>query len=180
MTATDTHDSLVHAMSSPPRLPGAYRALLGLGMASLPAIRQGLTHPDAVVREHCCKLLDHLLVDDAVQDLIAMVDDADARVRVAALHALSCDRCKTDSCRPDQAVVLPLGIKLLHQDPDARVRAMAAELVGRWTHTNSDAATALARARDDDPSPAVRKKAGWYTPGGPIHRRTSPQSIRRS
>jgi hypothetical protein len=69
-------------------------------MASVPAIRQGLMHPDAVVREHCCKLLDHLLVDDAVNDLIAMLDDRDARVRVAALHALSCDRCKTDSCRP--------------------------------------------------------------------------------
>jgi HEAT repeat protein len=180
MPATDTYDSLVHALSSPPRRPGAYRELLGQGMTSLPAIRQGLRHPDAVVREHCCKLLDHLLVDEAVNDLIAMLDDTDARVRVAALHALSCDRCKTDSCRPDQAVVLPLGISLLHHDPDAHVRARAAELVGRWTHANSDAAAALTHARDNDPSPAVRKKAGWYAPGGPIHRRTSPQSIRRS
>ncbi len=57
---------------------------------------------------------------------------------------------------------------------------MAAELVGLWVHDHPDALAALIRSRDDDPSPAVRKKAGWFAPGGPIHRRTAPKPVRRS
>jgi hypothetical protein len=33
-------------------------------------------------------------------------------------------------------------------------------------------AEAPVKARDHDPEPAVRRKAGWYAPGGAIHRRT--------
>lgn len=95
--------------------------------------------------------------------------------RVAALHALSCDRCKPDAaaCRPDRAVLQPRAIQLLHHDPDPHVRAMATELVGLWVHSAPQAVAALVRAHDEDPSPAVRKKAGWYTPGGTVHRRTA-------
>ncbi|MEU7692753.1 HEAT repeat domain-containing protein [Microbispora hainanensis] len=58
-----------------------------------------------MVREQCCRLLDHLLVEEALDELTAMLDD---------------------------------------------------------------------------PSSAVRKKAGWYAPGGPIHRRTAPRPVRGS
>lgn len=60
---------------------------------------------------------------------------------------------------------------------DPQVRMRAAELLGLWVHENADAVAALLRSRDEDPSPAVRKKAGWYTPGGPIHRRTAPKGV---
>jgi HEAT repeat protein len=93
-------------------------------------------------------------------------------VRVAAVHALSCDRCKTGACAPEAALVLPPGLRLLRGDPDPHVRNYAAELVGRFVHSSSEAASALAEARDRDPSPAVRQKAGWYAPGGTIYRRT--------
>ncbi|WP_151476317.1 HEAT repeat domain-containing protein [Streptomyces albicerus] len=180
MPATETREeALVHALGSEPRRPAAFRELLRLGSDAVPAIRRGLAHPQDLVREQCCKLLDHLLVTEALGDLIAMLDDPSPRVRVAAIHALACDRCKSDSCRPDQAVVLPRGIRLLSQDPDAHVRNFAAELVGLSVHTHEEAADALVRARDNDPSPAVRKKAGWYAPGGSIHRRTAPRPARR-
>jgi HEAT repeat protein len=58
-------------------------------------------------------------------------------------------------------------------DPDPHVRAMAAELVGKFVHTDSRAVTALETARVQDPSPVVRKKAGWFTPGGTIYQRTA-------
>ncbi|WP_078492189.1 HEAT repeat domain-containing protein [Streptomyces yerevanensis] len=172
-------DALVHALGSEPRRPEAFRELMRHGPAAIPAIRRGLRHPQPRVREQCCNLLDHLLVPEVLDDLIAMLDDPAAPVRYAALHALSCDRCKTDACRPDSAVVLPLGIHLLHHDSDAHVRAMAAELVGRWVHTHPEAATALTHTHETDPSPMVRKKTGWYAPGGPIHRRTAPRPRRR-
>ncbi|WP_189320266.1 HEAT repeat domain-containing protein [Streptomyces flaveus] len=172
-------DALIHALGSEPRRPEAFRELMRHGPAAIPAIRRGLRHPQPRVREQCCNLLDHLLVPEVLDDLIAMLDDLAAPVRYAALHALSCDRCKTDACRPDSAVVLPCGIHLLHHDPDPHVRTMAAELVGRWVHTHPEAATALTYTHETDPSPMVRKKAGWYAPGGPIHRRTAPRPRRR-
>ena len=53
--------------------------------------------------------------------LITMTDDPDAQVRIAAFHALASDR-------------------------DAHVRAMAAELAGKFVHTDSRAVTALETA----------------------------------
>ena len=58
-------------------------------------------------------------------------------------------------------------------DPYQHVRAYAIELVGRWVHTHPEAEAAIIRARDHDTAPAVRKKAGWYAPGGTIHRKTA-------
>ena len=71
-------------------------------------------------------------------------------------------------------MVLPRAIRILHGDPDPHVRNFAVELVGVWVHTHPQALSALTQCRDSDPSPAVRKKAGWYTPGGPVFRRTAP------
>ncbi|MFI6465873.1 HEAT repeat domain-containing protein [Streptomyces sp. NPDC050538] len=172
--------ALVDALGSEPRRPGAFRELLRRGAAAVPAIREGLDHAHPLVREQCCKLLDELLVPEAVGELTARLDDPDARVRIAAVHALSCDRCKPDAaaCFPDRVALLPRAIRLLRQDPDPQVRARAVELVGLWVHSRPDAVAALLRARADDPSPLVRKKAGWYTPGGPVHRRTAPRPAR--
>jgi len=61
---------------------------------------------------------------------------------------------------------------VLRSDLDPQVRAYAVELVGRFVHGSSEAEDALVRACDYDPSPTVRKKAGWYAPGGTIYRRT--------
>ncbi|MEV5750365.1 hypothetical protein AB0L00_21315 [Actinoallomurus sp. NPDC052308] len=94
-------------------------------------------------------------------------------MRVAVVHALSCDRCRQDARRPAQGVVLPRAMRLLVVDPGPHVRAMAVELGFRYAHGSPDAATALARSRDHDPSPAVRKKAGWYAPDGTIRRKTA-------
>jgi hypothetical protein len=63
----------------------------------------------------------------------------------------------------------------LASDPDAHVRTYAAELVGKFVYTDSRAVTALETAHAQDPSPAVRKKAGWFTPGGTIYQRTVPR-----
>ena len=46
------------------------------------------------------RLFDHLVDTDSMSQLIAMADDPDARVRIAAFHALACDRCKDDICAP--------------------------------------------------------------------------------
>lgn len=170
---------LVTLLADPHRAFLAYTRLLTLGPEATEAVRDGLAQPDARVREYCCKILDHQMDADSIPALIGALADPCARVRIAAVHALACDRCKTDTCRPTAEVVLPQAIVLLAGDPSATVRAYAAELVGRWVHSQPAAREAITRAVGADPSPAVRKKASWYAPGGPIYRRTGPRGAAR-
>ncbi|WP_438484030.1 HEAT repeat domain-containing protein [Streptomyces sp. S186] len=167
--------ALVSCLGDPQRTVAAYRALLRRGRPALSAIRAGLRDADPAVREGCCRLLDHLVDTESMGELIAMADDPDARVRIAAFHALACDRCKGDSCAPGADRVLAPALDHLTSDPDPHVRAMAAELVGKFTHTDARATAALQTSQAGDPSPAVRKKAGWFAPGGAIYERTAPR-----
>jgi HEAT repeat protein len=150
----------------------AYKQLISLGTEACAPAREGLRHNNPQVRTRCCQVLDHLIDPDSIPALVGALEDPVEEVRVQALHALACDRCKDGSCRPAAASVLPRAITVLRGDTSARVRARAAELVGAWAHTHPDAAAALQAAASGDPSPAVRKKASWYAPGGPIYRRT--------
>ena len=65
----------------------------------------------------------------------------------------------------------------LETDDDPHVRAIALEVAGMWAHTDGRAVSALVRAHTSDPSAAVRKKAGWYAPGGTIYLRTQPRAV---
>ena len=162
-------------LAIPHHARGAHRALLGRGLDALPAVREGLHHHSADVRFWCCQFLDHFLVPEVMDDLIAMLDDPDSRVRCSALHTLGCDRCKEGVCRPEEAMVLPRAIALAVCDPNPHVRAHAIGLAGRWVHTNDDVEAVLLRAMKSDPSPAVRKKASWYVPGGAIYPADHPE-----
>jgi HEAT repeat protein len=180
MPAADTsYDSLLAELAIPHRAKAAYRQLQTAGREALPAVRRGLRHDNADVRYWCCQYLDRFLEPDILADLIAMLDDGDPRVRQTTLHTLACDRCKEGDCRPEAAMVLPRAIEMLTSDGDPHVRALAVEVVGQWVHTDARAAAALLAAQASDANPTVRKKAGWYTPGGPVHRTTLPKARRR-
>lgn len=176
----DDHDGWVRLLADPIRAQRAFWHLVLTGPEALDSVRRGLDSPIDDVRRWSTKAMDHLVDADGLSTLVRMLEDPDPGVRLEACHALACDRCKDDACRPDAAAVLPRAIEVMLDDPDAHVRAYAIELVGRWVHTHPEAETALIRCRDHDPSPAVRKKAGWYAPGGTIHRRTAPSRSRRA
>lgn len=169
---------LVDALADPHRCFQAYQMLRRLGPAASAAAKRGLRHPNEQVREYCCQVLDHLMDADSASALIDALDDPAERVRLAAAHALACERCKDGAWRPLAALVLPRAIALLAGDESAHVRAMAAELVGMWVHSEPAACTAIERAASADPVASVRKKAAWYAPGGIIYRRTKPRPHR--
>src|SRR5262245_11798256 len=169
------YEVFIGRLAIPHHASPAYRVLLSAGLDALPAIREGLSQKSAEVRYRCCLFLDHFVTREAMDDLVTMLDDPDPRVRCSALHALGCDRCKEGSWGPEEAKVLAPAVALLASDPDAHVRAHAIGLVGRWVHSNPAAESALLRVKTSDPSPAVRKKAGWYLPGGTIYRKTVPK-----
>ena len=168
---------LVTLLADRHRAYRAYTRLLALRPEeAAAAARDGLAHPDERVREQCCRILDHLMDADSIPLLIGALADPCERVRIAAVHALACDRCKTGACRPAPEAVLPTAVGLLAGDPSALVRAYAAELVGQWARSHPAARDAITRAAAHDPSPSVRKKASWYAPGGTIYERTAPRT----
>jgi hypothetical protein len=164
----------VDRLGDPVRVQRAYWHLVLSGPEALPAIRIGLRSDDSAVRRYCTRALDHLVDETSFPILIEMLADREPTVRVEAIHALACDRCKETGCRPSPTEVLDRAIDLLLHDRDTHVRANACELVGRWVHSHVAAVEALIQSNEQDPSPAVRKKAGWYAPGGTIFRKTAP------
>lgn len=173
--ASEGFEGWVEQLADPLRAKRAYWHLVLTGRDALPAVRAGLGDANADVRAYCAQALDRLVDEESFPLLVQLLDDTDGRVRWHALHALACDRCKETACRPSKAEVLGPAILRLREDPSRHVRAIAAEVVGRWVHEDEAAATALIEARDLDPEPTVRKKAGWYAPGGSIHRKTAPR-----
>lgn len=176
----DIGRALIEQLAIPHRRRAAVRALLEMGYAASRLAIEGLRHEDAGVRRGCCEFLDHYLVPEALPPLIELLDDLHPRVRLLALHTLACDRCKEGDCRPEEKEVLPKAIRLLKEDPSPHTRAMAIEVIGNFVHTSAVAEKALVDAKSHDHSPAVRKKAGWYAPGGTIHIRTAPRPRRGS
>ena len=172
--ATD-YVAWVARLSDPLRASRAYSHLVRSGPDARSAVVQGLRSDDASTRRHCARVLDHVVDESSFPALIRLLDDTDPLVRVEAIHALACDRCKDDACRPAASAVLPKVMSVLANDTDPHVRAYAVELVGRFVHTHAAAEQAIVDAAEDDASPAVRKKARWYTPGGTIHTRTRPR-----
>lgn len=171
--------ALLSDLAIPHRAKIACGRIWMLGRDAVKVAEAGLGHEHPDVRLYCTLLLDRLAGTDSFALLLPLLDDPDARVRSRALHSLACDRCKGDDVEVlDKLTVLPLALRALRDDLDAHVRAMAVEVVGAWVHTDPTAADALALACDSDPSPAVRKKASWFAPGGPIYLRTQPRRAR--
>ena len=170
----DDFEGWVSLLASPHRASQAYWHLV-LSPIALPIVREGLKSSNAEVRRHCARVLDHLADEASFEQLLDVLGDPDPQVRGEVLHAIACDRCKGEVCTPEKEQVLPRAIDLLREDSDKYVRSMAAEVVGKWAHEDNTASDALAAARDLDPEPSVRKKAGWFAPGGTIYRKTAPK-----
>lgn len=170
--------ALIRDFAAPHRAKQAWWRLLAMGEAALPAVQAAMDDANADVRLHCVRFLDHFPTPDFVEDLARLARDPDARVRVMAVHALACDHCKPDKCAPSTSLTLPLALDLARNDPDPLVRAMAVGLLGKAVHQARAAVDMLRELHAHDLSPAVRKKAAWYLPGGPIYTRTAPKPAR--
>jgi hypothetical protein len=98
--------------------------LVGLGLEALPAVREGLRHPDWRIRRDCLRFLDHQSDDESGRLAASCLDDPHPEVRKWAVHAVGCDRCKEEPRRDFDAV--PLLLRALRGDPSLRVRRSAA------------------------------------------------------
>lgn len=154
----------------------ARRKLRRIGPPARALVEEGLLSSDPVIRAECTVLIDRLAGNDSFEIVMLLLDDPDARVRAHAIHALACDRCKSDDvcALPPRDELVPEAARLVAADPHPHVRAIALEVLARWVHDEPSARHALERAAANDASPVVRKKAHWYLPGGKVYERTKP------
>ena len=156
--AGSDYDGWVRLLARDGTRQRAKRHLWRCGPAVVPALRRGLQHPSADVRRSCVNLLDRLLDEDAVADLVAVLDDEDPSVLGRALHALACDQCKEGACRPGEDLFVPRALDLL-ASPDPDVRASAIDTLGKVSDRRPDVAAALRAVADGDPDPGLRGMA---------------------
>lgn len=128
------------------------------GQAALPAVRRAMQHPKPIVRRLCASILDQLADEAALVDLVAALDDDDPGVVTRALHALACDQCKENECRPGEEMFVPRALELLHH-PNADVRAGAIDTLGKVAVRRPDVAEALADVARRDRDPGLRGMA---------------------
>ena len=98
----------------------AFDLLKGLPVEDLlPLAIAGTRHPNPRVRRRSCLLLDDLaLTPESIDALEACATERDPRVRAAALHTLSCERCKPDGVCLDQRAIAERAAN----DTNARIR----------------------------------------------------------
>jgi HEAT repeat protein len=125
----------------------AYAELVEAGFAAAPAVREGLSHPDWRVRRGCALFGDHYPDPELLERLKLTLTDPKAKVRLFAVHALSCEPCKPGGTPVD---AVPLLIRALKEDRAIRVRRHAANMLAqqpperriirafRWSLANED------------------------------------------
>jgi len=156
-------DGWVRQLGVPSCRQRARLHLASAGREALPALRRGLGHPEAIVRQQCVRIFDQVVDEASLSDLVVALDDPDAGVRRRALHALACDRCKQNECLPGEDLWVPRAVAFL-DDPDPDMRAAAIDALGRVASRSPDVAQALravvATDRDTGLRGMARRRVG--------------------
>jgi HEAT repeat protein len=155
--ATD-FDGWVAQLGNSERRQEAKVFLRQAGEPALPAVRRGMQHRKPIVRQLCASILDFLADEAAFVDLVAALDDDDPGVLKRALHALACDACKENECRPGEDMFVPKALDLLrHPNPD--IRASAIDTLGKVVTRRPDVADALNEVAHRDGDKGLRGMA---------------------
>jgi HEAT repeat protein len=154
---TPTPTQYVEQLADRATLVGAWMALKDAGEAALPAIREGLSHPEWRVRQWSAMFLDHNWDLPSLQRLVLTLNDPKLKVRKAAVHSLGCDRCKNGE-NPIDAV--PHLARRLRDDPSIKVRRTAV-LTLAIQKPERRVASILRRVLRDETDPKMRAYATW-------------------
>ena len=122
-----------------------------------------LGHPNAKVRRDCLGVLDHHANDESGVVFAAALSDPVPKVRVVALHGLSCERCRVEElCVAD---VVPALVQAATTDPSAKVRHGAVPILAMLAGRDERARDALVTMARDDSDEYVRRVASAAVDG---------------
>ena len=97
------------------------------------ALIQGLQHENAKVRWWCLQRMDHLADESFIPAILPLLDDPVGKVRRHAVHALTCDVCKPESCGLELSERVRTRIEeVARVDEDERVRQEARAGLAQW------------------------------------------------
>lgn len=119
--------------------------------------KAALEHPNGRIKRHALGLLDHHANDESTETFRLALGDPSARVRMGALHGLSCDRCRVGELCTDD--VVPTLIAVLEHDENPNVRAMSLYPLVALAGRDERIAAAFARVAANDPDELVRASA---------------------
>ena len=143
------------------------------------AVFGALADPDPAVRRLWLGVLDHEANDAATEVFRRALADPVPDVRGAALHGLTCERCREGELCP--ADVVPDVSVLVAGDPDPEIRIKAIKVLWTLARGEPGALPAVVAAAAADPDPAVRRAASLVAAGHhpPSHKRLRRQARSR-
>lgn len=116
-----------------------------------------LDHPDAKVRAHCLGVLDHWANDGSQPTFVAALSDRAVKVRLQALHGMTCERCRSEELCVDD--VVPELVRVAVADPNPKVRQNAVPVLLLLAGRDARARAAIQQLAADDPDELVRRNA---------------------
>lgn len=147
---------LVDALADPAKRWEAFTDLDALGPDALPAVCDGLRHGNWQVRRWCAIHLDRHADPESLRALVPLLRDPKGKVRLWAVHSISCEHCRDD---PNPIDVVPLLIERIEQDESIRVRRMATAMLA-VIRPDARAVPVLERLeRDEEEEPKLRRHA---------------------
>ncbi len=116
-----------------------------------------LEHPNAKVRRQALGVLDHAANDESVATFRAALSDPVPRVRMVALHGLSCERCRLGEVSVADVVADVLNV--VREDASAKVRHAAIDVLCRFESRDGRIMPALREVAATDTDELVRLAA---------------------
>ena len=134
-----------------------FEVIAGHGDAGQAAIRDGLGHPNWVIRKWRARYLDVHADQKGMKRLLLTLHDPHHKVRIWAVHALGCDQCKKTERLLD---VVPHLADRLAEDKSLKVRRTAALMLAIQSEDRR-ARRALRRALRSETDDKLRRMADW-------------------
>lgn len=142
--------------------------------ASCDALLDGLANGQPSVRRWSAVVLDHAPHDERIeQALRAAAKDRNRKVRRAALHDLSCGRCKPDGCLSTDGIAF-LVDGMLHDRSSAVRRTCAGNLMFGQHGRDDRISDAFRAMLANDTDPVLRRRAAIYLASGDVPRHERP------
>ncbi|MGH9269881.1 MAG: HEAT repeat domain-containing protein [Ilumatobacteraceae bacterium] len=118
------------------------------------AMQSAALHASAKVRREALGVLDHFASDESTNVFRSALDDPVPRVRLVALHGLSCERCRFAPIGVGDVVTDVL--RVFRDDVNAKVRHAAIDVLCRFVSRDPRVLPALRRAAVADGDEFVR------------------------